>query len=210
MDGFGGWLQKLMCELNNPKMEPHILVVVLRGGDRMCVLCVRACVRALALTLFAWRNTQYRHTHPSVPTRSYTHTCMHSRTYIGAPLLLDMLVASVVRTHSTNSKLQLVWLLPQRRRLGLPLAHRLTARLPARLPAYLPACLPAGLTDFRCCGDRQVDGLQEQDSLCVGNTNHAGPDSPHRQRIQHNRITGRYVRTYVLRQRRPSAVWCVR
>jgi hypothetical protein len=35
--GFKGWVHDTMCEMNDPNMEPHILVIPMRGGDRMYV-----------------------------------------------------------------------------------------------------------------------------------------------------------------------------
>lgn len=37
--GFAGWVHDAVCELNDPRMVPHTLVVPLRGGDRMWMDC---------------------------------------------------------------------------------------------------------------------------------------------------------------------------
>jgi enterochelin esterase-like enzyme len=45
--GFKGWVQDTMCEANDPKMQPHILVIPMRGGDRMWIDCKDADICAL-------------------------------------------------------------------------------------------------------------------------------------------------------------------
>ena len=35
VQGVHGWIASTICTFNDPRMEPHILVIPLRGGDRM-------------------------------------------------------------------------------------------------------------------------------------------------------------------------------
>ena len=45
--GIETWLSGVVCALNDPRMEPHLLVVPLRGGDRMWLDCYNKSICAL-------------------------------------------------------------------------------------------------------------------------------------------------------------------